>query len=632
MLNLMRKHAGSWMIKVILFAIVVVFVFWGVGTMRSQKAVQVAEVNGEIITYDQYQQVRNRLLDNYRQIYGDQFDEKLLAILKPNEMALDQLIERILLTQEAQRLEIEVSDAEVAQAIRNVSAFQNNGVFNLQRYNWVLAQNNMNAEQFEMEQSREMMMNKLRAVVLTGVIASDDEARQWYDWSNAKVSIDYALFSPDRYQDVKPTSEEIQAYFNDHKENYRTAPKVKVRYVFFDPALYIEQVNVTDNDVEDYYYAHTDEFKTEKRVKARHILLKVDANTDEKADESKKAEALKIYEKAKSGEDFAGLAQKYSEGPSKDQGGDLGWFTREQMVEPFADKAFSLAEGEISEPVKTQFGWHIIKVEQIEDAAVASKEEASQEIRRKLTDGKARELALENAEALYDTVFDGDDLGAAASAHEMPAHETGFFSAGEFKDKNIPQAQKFSQTAFSLEKMAISEIQDYGNGYYILQVTDRMEAAIPEFDQVADAVTGDVTKEQQGRQAKTEAEAFLAKVREGAAFDAAAASYNIPVRNTDFFGRDSAIPQIGYEQQVSGAAFELSEDKPLPEKALQGSSGWYAIRLKERQAPDDTGFGKEKKAIAQRLTEQKRQSAYQSWLTDLRSRSDIKINRALIEN
>lgn len=632
MLSLMRKHASSWMIKVVLFAIVIVFVFWGVGSMRSQRATQVADVNGEIVTLEVYRQAYSRLLDNYRRIYGGQLDENMMNMLRPNELALNQLVERILLTQEAERLNIEVAEKELIEAIQSIPAFQNNGVFDYQRYNQILAQNNLSPERFELDQSREMALNKLRAVVLSGVKVSDDEAMEWYNWSRTKVSLEYAFFSPDRYQDVQPTAEQVQAYFDDHKESYRTDPRVKVRYLYFNPEDYKAEIQISDERVAEYYSRHPSEFKTDKRVKARHILFKVDEGAEEKTIESKKAEAMKVYEKAKAGQDFAVLAKTYSEGPTKDQGGDLGWFTRDRMVKPFADKAFAMAPNDIGEPVRTNFGWHVIKVEQVEEAATQSLEAAAEGIKDNLLAEKAKAVALEKAETLYDSVFDGDDLAEAGKAHQMPIKETDFFTAAGPAETGIIQARQFAQTAFSLEKMAISEVKDFGNGYYILQLTDQAGSEIPEFSQVADRVKADTVKDQQKQRAQTDAEAFLADVQNGKAFADAGAQYNVSPMETGPFERNGAIPQVGNEQQISQAAFGLTMDQPLSDKVLQGSKGLYVIRLKDRQLPnaDDPGFGKEKETIVSRLTEQKRQTAYQNWLADLRSRSEIEINEELI--
>ncbi len=630
MLYLMRKHAGSWMIKIILFAIVVVFVFWGVGSMRSRRATRVADINGEIITQTAYRQAYYRLLDNYRRIYGEQYNDALLKMLRPNEMALDQLINRVLMTQEADRLGIDISKEEVADSIRRIPAFQNNGSFDYQRYNLVLAQNNLSPEQFENDRRDEIILDKLRAVVLSGLTVTEEEARQWYDWSNAQINLAYVVFSPARYDDIQLSEDEVRSYFDAHTDAYRTEPRIKVRYLYFDPRSYMGEVEISDEQVAEYYQGHPDEFKTEKRVKARHILIKVDEAADEKTVESKKTEARRIYEMAAAGQDFAALAKKYSQGPSKGQGGDLGWFTRDKMVASFADKAFAMQAGEISEPVRTRFGWHVIKVEQVEEASTKTLEAAADGIRLKLMDEKAVELAFNKAEEVYDSVFDGDDLSAAGAAHQVQTVTTDLFTVQDGpKEKGIGQPQKFAQICFGLEKMAISQIQDLGNGYYIMQMTERAESVVPPFDQVAAKAKADAIKERQDQRAQADAEAFLAKARGGQSLAQAGSEFKVEPMETGFFTRNGAIPQIGYEPQMQQDAFQLTMEKPLLDKAVKGRQGWYVLQLKGRQAPEDTGFAKERPSIVKRLTEQKKQTAFESWLEDLRSKSKIEINEEL---
>jgi peptidyl-prolyl cis-trans isomerase D len=600
--------------------------------MRSRQATRVAEINGEIISLEVYRQAYYQLLDQYRRIYGEQLNDDMLKMLRPNEMALEQLIQRVLMLQEADRLKIGVSEEELTAVIRQIPAFQNNGVFDYQRYRQILAQNNLGVEQFEQDSIRDIRLNKLRTAVLTGVVASDDEVLQWYNWSKATVNIDSALFAASKYADITVTDEEVKTYFESNQKNYMTDPEVKIRYIKFDPADYVKQVDVTDEKISDYYYSNLEEFKKDKRVKASHILITMDAGADDDTVAAKKLEAEKIGELANAeGADFAELAKQYSQGPSKEKGGDLGWFTKERMVQPFAEKAFAMAAGEISEPVRTQFGWHIIKVEQIEEATTQSLESAWSSIRSTITNQKSRSLAMDHAEAVYNSVFDGDNLADAASAHEVSARMTDFFSAQDSKLPEVGEPQRFSQVAFGLEVMAISEIQDYSDGLYILQVAQRREAVVPPLEQVKDKVKADLLAERQDEHARKDAEAFLSAVEGGTGFEEAGKQYNVVPLTTGLFSRGGSIPKIGFEPQVSQTAFELSMEKPLAQTAIKGQQGWYVIQLKDRQLPKTDGLDDEKAAISSRLEDQKKQAALQSWLADLRARSDVEINQELIQ-
>jgi peptidyl-prolyl cis-trans isomerase D len=631
MLSLMRKHAGSWMIKVLLFAIVVVFSFWGVGSFRSRRDTRLAEVNGEQISYDQYRKDYNNLMDRYRQMYGGQLTDDMLKILRPREQALDQLINHVLMLQEAERLHIRVSKQEVTDAIRQYPAFQSNGVFNYTRYNQLLSQLQMTPGDFENNQQQGLRLQKLLALVQDGVIVPEADAREWYDWNNAEVNLSYILFAPERYQDISPKDEDVQTYFKSHQNDYLTKLQVKVRYMFFDPQRYRSGINVSEDQIAQYYDEHTDEFRTEKTVEARHILFKLSADADAQTVADQKKKALEVYKKAKAGADFAKLAKQYSEGPSRNNGGYLGTFKRESMVKPFADKAFSMQANEISEPVRTQFGWHIIKVEKVNEARTKTLDEVRDVIRNTLVVEKARAKAQEAAETVFDNVFDGDDLSGAGQKYGVPVVTTDFFPRSKPPVEGIGNPRQFAETAFSLEKMAISDIEDYGNGFYLLQVVDKKEPSVPAFESVAQTVKQDLIKERQDKRAKSDAEAMLAQLGKGEPLDRSAQTFKVQVEDTGFFKRTGSIPTIGNEPEIVNRAFQLTSEKPLCEQAIHGQKGWYVIKLKERKAPAAEGFEKEKKEIIERLTQQKRQDVYQQWLADLKSHSTIDINHKMLE-
>ena len=631
MLSIMRKQAGSWIIKIILFAIVVVFIFWGVGSFQAREANKVAEVNGEIVTYEAYRDSYNRLREQYRRAYGNALDEAALKSLRLNEQALDQIVNRVLMLQEAQRLDLQMSEKALDEAIFQIPAFQNNGVFDKERAKLVLGQNNISTADFRRSYHDDMILDKLRALVLGGINTTEAEAHEWYDWYGAQVDLEYLLFPTNRYQDISLSEEEIAEYFKANEKRYLTEPKAKVNYLFFDPDAYKAQVNISKEQISEYYASHLAEFKTEKTVEARHILLKLDEKSDQKLVDDRKQEAEKIYKLAKGGKDFAELAKQYSEDSSKDQGGYLGTFNKESMVAPFAEKAFSMKAGEISEPIRSEFGWHIIKVEKVNEAQTTSLEAASDKIKQKLVEEKARELALKKAEAIYDTLFDGEDISKAAQAHQMALQSTDYFSAKGFKDTKIGDPQKFADVAFRLGKMAISEVLDLQNGYYLLQVVDRQEAAVPPLEAVKESVRADLTQQRRGERAKADAETCLSEIKKGKSFADAGAQFNLQPMLTGFFKRGGAIPKIGYDPQISAAAFELKTEKALAEKTFEGTEGWYLIQLKERKPPVAEDFAKEKETIVSRLTEQKKQSAFGQWLADLKSRGKVDINYKLIQ-
>jgi peptidyl-prolyl cis-trans isomerase D len=199
---------------------------------------------------------------------------------------------------------------------------------------------------------------------------------------------------------------------------------------------------------------------------------------------------------AKEGKDFAELAKQYSEGPTRDKGGYLGKFKKEAMVKPFADMAFSLKAGEIGEPVRTQFGWHIIKVEKVNEASITSFDDAKKNIQKNLTDDMAKSLAYDEAETVSDDAIEEEDLINAAKERNMKILTTDFFSS-KGPIKGIKDSSKFASIAFNLTDKEISNVEEFENGYYILQLADKIQPKIPALDKVKEQVRLELIREKQ---------------------------------------------------------------------------------------------------------------------------------------
>ena len=629
MLSLMRKHAGTWMIKVILGAIVIVFVFWGVGSYRSRQSGRVAKVNGTIITLDDYRVSYNNLIEQVRQSFGNNLNEELIRMLQLRKRAMDQLVDNALMLQAAEKLKLAISDEELAEFIRNIGAFQTAGIFDNGRYINTLSRNRLTPEDFEDQQRKALIINKIQALITGSIKVSDLEVRQWYIWNNTEVDIDYLVVEPQRYKDIKLTDEEIRNYFDQHKDSYKTDPSIKVRYLYFKPEDYAARVTPSEDDIRDYYEGNLDEFNIPKTVEARHILIKADQDAKAEQDESARKKAEEIFKLAKEGQDFAELARKYSEGPTKAKGGYLGTFRREEMVKPFSDKAFSMNAGDISEPVRTDFGWHIIKVEKVNPAKTLSLGEAEADIRKKLKADRSKNIAYDEAEAVYDATFENQNLDSIAADRNLKIQTTEFFT-----QKNPPQkiknAARFAAVAFNLPINELSAVQDFADGYYLLEVVDKVQPQIPELKAVEQKIRNDLLKEKQDQRARDEANLLLTELKNGQALSSVSQKFKIPVKQTGFFKRNSPIPEIGAENDIARIAFELSDEHRLPEEIIKGQKGYYVISFRKRQEPSLEGFEKEKAAIRDRLLQQKTIKTVDAWLTRLRSESEISIEEGLL--
>jgi len=638
MLYLMRKHATSWFIKLVLSAIVIVFVFWGVGSFREGKINRVAEVNDNVITIDQYYDAYNNLIEGYKRQFGDNFDESMLDALNIKQQVVNTLIERELIIQEANRLNVRVTDEELAKSIQSISYFQKDGIFDNRYYINVLRRNRMSPEQFESSQRQSLLLGKLRELVMGSVKVSDDEAHEWFNYNNEMVNLDYVVFESDSYTGISPTQEEIKAYYEVNKDNYKTDLEIKVAYVLFAKEKYKSDITISDERIEMYYESNKSDFESPKTVEARHILLKSDASADAETDAAIKARANEIYEKSKEKDaDFAKLAQEYSEGPSKDRGGYLGAFKREDMVKPFSDKAFSMKAGEISEPVRTSFGWHIIKVENVNEAVALTLGGATPEIRQKLIDEDADNRAYDAAENFYDTIYD-DPLTSAAKASGISAVVTDFFGRRGpttlFRD-----SYSFARKAFELENNQVSDIVGLDKGYYIIQLLEKQEPFVQKLVVVQDRVEKDLRKDRQLKFAFNDALTCLKSItttsetesttqtskNETSLTQTAIAGPECSFTSTGFFKRNEAIPEIGQEEEINKAAFDLTQSNPVGYTVYKGYKGYYVIRLKDQKKPEDKEFEDSLMSVKDTIRQNRESRFFDDWIKRLKMNSKIEI-------
>ncbi|MFP4310132.1 MAG: SurA N-terminal domain-containing protein [Desulfococcaceae bacterium] len=584
MLKFMREKAGSWFIKVILGLISLVFIFWGAGSFQSNRMIAVATVNGAPISAEDYRETYNRLVEQYRQQFGQNLDENMLRMLNLERQALDSLVDQSLLRQEAKRLDIRVTDQELVESIRQIPAFQVDGNFDRTAYNRVLGMNRLTPETFETMQRDSLLVDKMRSLVVDGVNVSDAEARTWYRWNEAEVNVEYARFSPDDMTEVTVEEAAVREYYEANVDNYKTEPRVKARYVAFQTEAFEAKAEIAEAEIEAYYNANSDEFNEPATVRARHILFSLDENAEPEVVEEKRKAAEAVMTEAREGADFAELARAHSEGPSAERGGDLGTFTRDRMVAPFAEAAFSMEPGEISDPVRTRFGWHIIKVEAVNEAKTESLEEARDRIVETLKAEQAKRLAEEAAENLVAQVYEGDSLGEVAEMQGLTAEETEFFTRAQ-GPKGMAGAAAFSNAAFSLETDQISEPEAFSDGYYVIQVVENEPAEIAPFEDVAAQVRADLLRERREEKAREAAEAFLARLKAGEEIpgkEATVLEGTGETESADSANEDAADGSEDLDTENSEVSADAAEDAPpeTPDLAASDSGG-------EEAAADD---------------------------------------------
>jgi len=343
MLKYMRTHASSWIIKVGLSVIIVVFaLYFGFRPGKGRHEGMVAKVNGQVISIKDLNERYQTLMALYRDRFKGRLSEEMIRGLGLKQQALDELINNILLYQEGLRMNLRVSPEELSRSIRSYPLFQVDGNFNRERYEMVLRLNRIEPGDFEQMQEQQLLIDKLRNVVLQNTsIISEEEAREAYLTENERVNLEFIKIGPAVFLEKSgPTRTEVEEYFSNHRESFQIPEKVNLQYMVFRPKDYRDKVEVSQEEIKTYYEVNIDDFLMQEQVRARHILIKVSPDADSQGVEEARNRAEEILALAKKGEDFASLAKKYSEGPTAEKGGDLGYFPRGRMVKEFRGSGF----------------------------------------------------------------------------------------------------------------------------------------------------------------------------------------------------------------------------------------------------------------------------------------------------
>ena len=622
MLRYLRENTGNWIIKIFLGIIVVVFVFLGVGSFGSKRNDSIATINDEPITIKEFQQEYKLIVDQMRSRFGKNLNDDILKALNVKQQALDSLIERKLILAQADKLEIIVTEKELQESLFSIKAFQKDGIFNLDQYKKVLSLNSLNPEIFEYNQLNSMRQQKVKDLVLSTVNVSDLEARDWYVFKNTKIAVDYLVFDPDDYSDIRPDEEQIKSFYAENKDRYKSEPKLNAVYLKFSPEDYKDKIMVTDARIKDFYEQNQEQFKIPQKVEARHILIKVAQD----AEEEKVNEALKraqdIFDMAQKGQDFEELAKQYSEGPTKDNGGYLGVFEKQSMVKPFADKAFSMKAGDISEPVKTMFGWHIIKVVAKFDASVQTMAMASETIKKELEQQEMQNLAYYKAGEAFDAVIDGDDFEQVALIVNKKLVTTKDFDING-KGLEIEDNTGFATAAFSLALDAISDVKEIGGSYYLIKVVKKIEPALQAFDLVKDKVLSELTQKLQIEKAKEDAQLIVSKTSDEKTLEKLAKDNLLTLKSTELFTRNSRVEEVGNSPEFVQASFLLNENNKIHPEIIEVSSKYYVVGFKEKKIPEESEIIENIKTIKDEITWNKQSQYYQAWINELKSHSKI---------
>jgi peptidyl-prolyl cis-trans isomerase D len=627
MLDFMRSSMKSFVMWLIIGAFVLtIFYAWGMKSARLGGGDEnwIARVEDVIITTTEYEKELQQIEARFREL-----PPELLKSLNLKEQALNSLINRQVFMFITGEMGIEVGDREVAESIQSIPFFQENGVFSSRAYRASLAQNRATPASFELQQREALQIQKLQDIIQNSAKISDNEIHEAFVRQNERIVTEYALVSfEDQHPDAAPSEDDLAKYYQKHKENFRTLEEINVAFSFITPQSLFGEIEIPDEAVAKLYSDNQQLYIHPEIVHARHILVRVSKEADEETVKAAREKISKALEKANAGEDFAGLAQKYSEDSTASRGGDLGFFERGQMVESFERAAFALKPGKISPVVRTQFGYHIIKMEEREEEKTKALEEVRDEIIIELKTEQGMRLVRRKAMQVYAESRKGKDFRQALEEANLSVQETGYFSRKDSRINGVPMdlAPRFSEEAFAAGENGMGGIIKGSQGYILLKIQDRKLPRIPALEGVRTEVTEAVLEETAKGSAKKTAKKLAQSLQNKTPIAEAAEQAGIKdISTTKDFSRDETVVSPEFVK----TAFTLSEENPAA--SMISDRGYYVLLLKEKKDLNEEGFQESSEELKKQLIQEKRDTLLASWMNRARKKLNIEINRELLE-
>jgi peptidyl-prolyl cis-trans isomerase D len=545
-----------------------------------------------------------------------------------------QLVQKQILLAEAGKLGIEATNDDVIKFLHKGQfgefLFPNGQYIGDDKYSAFIAnQFNMSIPEFENEIRQDIIIQRLQSLITAGVTVGDQEVRDDYRKGNIKIKFDYAVVSADDVaKTINPSDSELQAFFKANAARYATAIPEERQIMYF--AFTPDQVpggvpQVTQQEIQQYFNAHQSDYEVPEQARSRHILIKVPAGADAKTDAAAKAKAEGILKQLQGGANFADLAKKNSDDGSKDQGGELGFYRRGATVPEFEKALFGQKIGDI-EIVKSQFGYHILQVEERQAAHSESLNEVLPTIQATLIRQKTAEAQASYAQALTSEAAK-NGLEKTAAAHHLQVVTTPMVSnVGVIP--SLPDGSQMISKAFLARQSDPPQPVSTGEGYAIFQVTGIAAAHAPNFADWKSHVLDDYREQQipvlLGQKTtelanKAKAENDLAK---------AAKEVGATVKTSDLVGPSGQVPELGQVGQVAPQLLEMSIGNISGPINAQRTG--VVAKLVDKQEPTADEIAKNFDQYKDQILEERRSEAFSVFMSGVMD--DYKKNKRIRTN
>ncbi|WP_456448742.1 SurA N-terminal domain-containing protein [Thiolapillus sp.] len=633
MLLAIREKAQGWFAWLIVGFITIPFALWGIQSYLGVSSDPVAvSVDGKDITERQVDQgvreFRNRLRNRLGKAYRPElFKDEMLR-----KQVLEQLINDAVLGKTADDWKLRISDDFVRQYIQSIPSFQTNGKFNVQAYNTLIRNQGMSQRSFEEEVRGDLVMEQMQYGISDSAFATDRELDDSIRLKDQERELAYLALSGRKLAgDYAPSEEEAKAYYDEHVKKYMVPERVKLEYLLLSPEVLGADMEVTEEKLRDYYSQHRDEFQAPEERKLRHILIQLDENADQAAVDAAKAKAEDLEARLAKGEKFEDLAREFSDDPgSKDQGGDLGWISPGLMAKAFEEEAYKLKKGQISKPVRTPFGFHLIQVVDIRNPDHGSFESLGDDIETAWRRKQAEQVLFDKSEQLADLSYETpDSLVPAAEALGLKVRESGWLDRrGGKGDLSSPKVVAAAFSDDVLNEGNNSELIELeGDKVLVLRVVEH-EAEHPQsFEEVKEKVIATLKRDKGKALARKKGETLLAALKAGEkTLEQIAADGEGELKSGIKIKRQSTLLPQAVREKVFG--LQRPKDGGLTYGGTELGNGDYALLALSRVTDGDPGKLDDaaRKAAKQKLAKAKGRQQFSILGRYLRERADVEIN------
>ena len=606
------------------------------GTAAPQRGI-IATVDGnDITTLEVQKQARQMVRQQFPR--GGAQASMLLPFFA--SQAAEQLIQRDAIIAEAQRLGLRATDEDVRDELqhgRYAEVFFPNGSFVGQAlYEERLQQADLTVPMFEQDVKNDILIEKLRNLITGSALVTDAEVRQKFEKDNTKIKFDYAVFHKDDIlKTIHPTDTELKAYYDQHKTSYANSipEKRKVSYVLIDTAKLQDEMKVTPQDLQSYYDQHRDEYRVPEQVNVRHILIKTplpgpDGKVDQKGVDEARKKAEDILKQVKTGANFADLAKKFSEDTaSAKDGGSLGWIQRGRTVPEFEKVAFSLPKGNTSDLVQSSYGFHIIRVEDKQDAHLKTLDEVKAQIEPLIKQQKAAQAADAEATALLSSARTSG-LDKAAASKGLQVVTTDFVSRTDALP-GVGTSTQFMDAIFNEpDKSPPDEVQ-LPQGYAIFTLLTIKPPATPTFEEIRSRVENEFKQERASELLAQKTRELSDRAKAGHDLKKAAKELAATMKTSDFVAPDGQVPDLGSMSGPAASAFTLKPGEISG--PIDTNTAGAVLTILEKQEPTEQDYAAKKDQIRDTLLQQKQQELFAMFVTNLREQMEksgkIKVNQ-----